>query len=131
MKACSLTATDEDGVATPLTLMLLVAVNRRPSLGVSTRVDAQRYIIGDSMRVTVPEGTGGDGTLVYILLPTLAKGLDDSESVTRTISATPSKALTGTEYTLSALDADGDSASLTFTLEVQQVDRRLQWRWAG
>ena len=99
--------------------MLSVAADRLPSFSDSTRVAAQRYIIGDSIRVTLPEATGGDGTLVYILLPTLPNGLR-FDSATRTISGTPSKALTETEYTLSALDADGDSASLTFTLEVQQ-----------
>ena len=120
MKACSLTATDEDGVAAPLKFMLSVAADRLPSFSDSTRVAAQRYIIGGNVRMTLPEATGGDGTLVYILLPTLPKGLR-FDSATRTISGMPSKALTETEYTLSAFDADGDFASLTFTLEVQRL----------
>ncbi len=119
MKACSLTATDEDGVAAPLKFMLSVTADRLPAFGDSTRVAAQRYIIGDSVRVILPEATGGDGTLVYILLPTLPKGLR-FDSATHTISGTPSKVMTETEYTLSAFDADGDFTSLTFTLEVQQ-----------
>ena len=119
MKACSLTATDEDSVAAPLKFMLSVAVNRRPSFGDSTRVAAQRYIIGDSIRVTLPEATGGDGTPGYILMPALPSGLT-FDAKTRVLSGMPSKALTETEYTLSAFDADGDRASLTFTLEVQR-----------
>ncbi len=119
MKACSLTATDEDGVAAPLKFMLLVATDRLPSFSDSTRVAAQRYIIGDSIRVILPEATGGDGTPGYILSPALPNGLR-FDSATRTISGLPSKALTETEYTLTATDRDGDRASLTFTLEVQR-----------
>ena len=110
-------ATDGDGAT--LTFTISVVADRLPAFGTSTGVAAQRYIIGDSIRVTLPEATGGDGTLVYILLPFLPSGLR-FDSATRTISGMPSRVLTETEYTLSALDADGDSASLTFTLEVQR-----------
>ena len=115
----TLTATDADGDATTLTFTLAVIADRLPAFGDGTRVAAQRYIIGGNVRMTLPEATGGDGTPVYILLPTLPKGLR-FDSATRTISGMPSKLLTETEYTLSAFDADGDFASLTFTLEVQQ-----------
>ena len=120
MKACSLTATDEDGVAAPLKFMLSVATDRLPSFSDSTRIAAQRYIIEDSIRVTLPEATGGDGTPGYILSPALPNGLR-FDPATRTISGMPSKVMTETEYTLSAFDADGDFASLTFTLEVQPL----------
>ena len=110
-------ATDGDGAT--LTFTISVIADRLPAFGTSTGVAAQRYIIGDSIRVILPEATGGDGTLVYILLPFLPSGLR-FDSATRTISGMPSRVLTETEYTLSALDADGDRASLTFTLEVQQ-----------
>ena len=115
----TLTATDADGDATTLTFTLAVIADRLPAFGDGTRVAAQRYFIGGNVRVTLPTATGGDGTLVYILLPTLPKGLR-FDSATHTISGTPSKVMTETEYTLSAFDADGDFASLTFTLEVQQ-----------
>ncbi len=115
----TLTATDEDGDVATLTFTLAVIADRLPAFGDGTRVAAQRYIIGGNVRMTLPEATGGDGTLVYILLPTLPKGLR-FDSATHTISGTPSKVMTETEYTLSAFDADGDFASLTFTLEVQQ-----------
>ncbi len=112
----TLTATDEDGDVAMLTFTLSVASDRRPSFGDST-MTAQRYVIGASVSLTLPEATGGDGVLVYILLPFLPNGLR-FDADTRTISGTPSKALTATEYTFSALDADGDMASLTFPLEV-------------
>ena len=116
----TLTATDADGDVATLTFTLAVVADRLPAFGDGTRVAAQRYFIGDNVHMTLPEATGGDGTLVYILLPTLPKGLR-FDSATHTISGTPSKLLTETEYTLSAFDADGDFASLTFTLEVQQL----------
>ena len=115
----TLTATDRDGDVATLTFMLLVVADRLPAFGDSTRVAAQRYIIGDSIRVTLPEATGGDGTPGYTLTPALPSGLT-FDAKTRVLSGMPSKALTETEYTLSALDADGDRASLTFTLEVQR-----------
>ena len=116
----TLTATDADGDVATLTFTLAVIADRLPAFGDGTRIAAQRYFIGGNVRVTLPEATGGDGTLVYILLPALPKGLR-FDSVTHTISGTPSKVLTETEYTLSAFDADGDFASLTFTLEVQPL----------
>ena len=115
----TLTATDADGDVATLTFTLAVIADLLPAFGDGTRVAAQRYIIGDNVHMTLPEATGGDGTLVYILLPALPNGLR-FDSTTRTISGTPSKLLTETEYTLSAFDADGDFASLMFTLEVQQ-----------
>ena len=115
----TLTATDADGDVATLTFTLAVIADRLPAFGDGTRVAAQRYFIGGNVRVTLPEATGGDGTLVYILLPFLPSGLR-FDSATHTISGTPSKVMTETEYTLSAFDADGDFASLTFTLEVQQ-----------
>ena len=114
----TLIATDEDGDAALLTFALSVASDSHPSFGDST-VTAQRYVIGASVSLTLPEATGGDGSLVYILLPFPPNGLQ-FDSDTRTLSGTPSKALTATEYTFSALDVDGDVATLTFTLEVYQ-----------
>ena len=119
MKACSLTATDEDGVAAPLKFMLSVATDRLPSFSDSTRVAAQRYIIGDSIRVTLPEATGGDGTRAYTLTPALPSRLT-FDAKTRVLSGTPREVMDETEYTLTATDADGDRASLTFILEVQR-----------
>ncbi len=116
----TLTATDSDGDVATLTFTLAVIADRLPAFGDGTRVAAQRYFIGDNVHMTLPEATGGDGTLVYILLPFLPSGLR-FDSATHTISGTPSRVLTETEYTLSAFDADGDFASLTFTLEVQPL----------
>ena len=55
--------------------------------------------------------------LVYILLPFLPEGLS-FDPTTRTLSGLLTEAKSQATYTLSALDADGDTASLPFTLEV-------------
>ena len=106
-----------EGVSQPVTFTAVV--DWLPSFGDSTVIAAQRYIIGDSIRVILPQATGGDGPLVYILWPSLPNGLRFAPT-TRIISGTPRKVQPETKYTLSALDADGDVVSLTFTLKVQQ-----------
>ena len=82
--------------------------------------DAVRAVRDELARIIAEDAPGFalDGTLVYILLPFLPDGLTfDPE--TRVLSGTPLEALTETTYTFSALDADGDVASLTFPLAVQ------------
>ena len=113
----ALTATDEDGDVAALTFDLSVAADLMPSFGDST-VAAQHYMIGDDYRVILPEATGGDGTLAYILLPYLPEGLSFDHE-TRVLSGTPLEVMAETEYALSAVDADGDVASLVFPLEVR------------
>ena len=112
----ALTATDEDGDVAALTFDLSVAADLMPSFGDST-VAAQHYMIGNDYRVILPEATGGDGTLAYILLPYPPEGLSFDHE-TRVLSGTPLEVLAETEYALSAVDADGDVASLVFPLEV-------------
>ena len=89
-----------------------------PTFGDSTAIAAQSYLVNQEIAsLTLPQATGGDGMLVYILLPFLPDGLN-FDPPTRTLSSMPTKAKAEATYTLSALDADGDMASLTFTLEV-------------
>ena len=92
--------------------------DQMPTFG-DTTIAAQSYLVNQSIAsLTLPQASGGGESLVYILLPFLPDGLSfDPE--TRVLSGTPLEALTETTYTLSALDADGDLASLSFTLAVQ------------
>ena len=89
-----------------------------PSFG-DASVSAQSYLRNVEIEpLTLPQASGGDGQLAYILLPFLPAGLSfDPETLT--LSGTPTEAIAKRPYTLSALDADGDFASLTFTLDVQ------------
>ena len=112
-----LTALDADGDAIILSFSLVVAADLMPIFGDST-LTAQKYTMGIAVTLELPVATGGDGALRYILFPSPPDGLTfDNE--TRVLSGTPIKTMAETEYTLTVLDADGDTATLTFTLDVQ------------
>ena len=69
--------------------------------------------------VTLPQATGGDGELSYGLEPELPEGLG-FDATTLAISGVPTEAMAPTPYTLTATDADGDSATLTFSVAVEE-----------
>ena len=64
---------------------------------------------------TLPAATGGDGTLRYSLSPALPSGVRRSNF---TVSGTPNALKTNTQYTWTATDADGDTATRSFNIEV-------------
>ena len=67
--------------------------------------------------LVLPAATGGDGALTYALTPEPPDGLL-LDAATRTLSGTPTAALSATTFTWTATDADGDAAALTFTITV-------------
>ena len=75
--------------------------------------------------VALPEARGGDAPLRYGLSPALPDGLSFDEA-TRVVSGAPAETMAATVYTLTATDADGDAATLTFTITVEPgADRTL------
>ena len=112
----TLTATDGNGDEVHL-LFTLEVQNWMPTFG-DTTIDPQSYLVNQEIAsLTLPQASNDDGMLVYILLPFLPEGLS-FDPTTRTLSGLPTEAKAQATYTLSALEADGDTASLTFTLEV-------------
>ena len=112
-------ATDADGDAAQLTFTITVAEDLSPTFGVQTIGDkswVQRKAI-DSF--TLPSASGGDGTLTYTLSPGLPDGVS-RHATTRVVSGAPSAAMSSTEYTWRATDADGDAVQLTFTITVAE-----------
>ena len=107
--------TDANGNTDHLTFH--IAVDGVPAFGGATATD-QHYVQHAAVdSLTLPAASGGDGGLTYSLSPGLPAGLS-FDGAARTISGTPSAAQAATEYTFTAADADGDTASLTFDITV-------------
>ncbi len=101
--------------------------DRQPSFGDAT-VEAQRYTVGTAVTLPLPAATGGDPPLTYTLTPAaVPAGLTytppAAAAVTGgTLTGTPTAVQAETTYTLTATDADGDPATLPFTVEVGAAD---------
>ena len=89
-----------------------------PSFGVVTindRTYQQNAVIEPAV---LPAASGGDGALTYALTPALPAGLT-FDAATRTLSGLPTQVTGPRTYEYTATDADGDRASLTFTITVK------------
>ena len=125
--AVTITATDGTAPAVEATFTITVTErDRKPTFG-SASVPAQRYQVGLEIDpLTLPEATGGDGPLRYALTPAPpAPGLvytapDADASTGGVIAGTPTAAQTAVRCTLTATDADGDTATLTFAMTVAE-----------
>ena len=96
-----------DGSSTP--------ADQRPRFG-STRVSDQSFTVGKAIApLTLPEASGGDGTLTYSLVPEVP-GLTFS-APTRMLSGTPSS-VGSYAMTYTAADVDGDTDTLSFSVSV-------------
>ena len=96
-----------------------VGVGSVPSFGEAT-IGSKSYTQGVAVAETLPEATGGDGTLRYTLSPAPPAGLT-FDATARTLSGTPSAARAAAAYTYTATDAGPgtpDAVSLVFTIEV-------------
>ena len=111
------TATDADGDTATLTFTITVAADLTPTFGTQT-IANQTYTVGQDIgTVTLPAASGGNAPLTYSLSPTLPAGLTFNASA-RTITGAPMAAQDSTEYTYTATDADGDTATLNFSITV-------------
>ena len=115
-------ATDSDGDAATLDVVIRVVANQTVSFSTAA-VQPQTYMQGSAISpLSLPEAQGGDGMLVYSL-PTLPAGLTHTPPAPAdhhggTITGTPQAAQDAATYTLTATDADGDAATLDFTIAV-------------
>ena len=93
-----------------------------PSFAADASIASQSYTAGTAIdSLTLPEATGGDGTLTYAITPALPAGLDFN-AATRVLSGTPAGAQEAAAYTYKATGGDAanpDSAALTFTITVE------------
>ena len=109
---------DADGDAATLRFRILVVPpDTEPSFGPHMIAD-QRYITGTAITALVlPEATGGNGTLSYMLTGDVPDGLG-FDAGTRGLSGTPISPGTY-DVTYQATDMDDDVASLPFTITVE------------
>ena len=113
------TATDADGDTASLAFHVTITADNAPYF--SRLIDNKRWIRGSAITgFMLPTATGGNGALSYSLSPALPAGVTRS-ATTRQISGTPTTSTTSTPYTWTVEDADGDTASLTFNIEVDAV----------
>ncbi len=113
----SWTVTDSDGDSASLGFAMTVEADTAPSFGSVTLAD-RTFTTGEALTaLTLPEATGGNGALAYALTPDLPDGLA-FDAATRTVSGTPTAVAAATSYSWTATDAEGDTASLSFTIRV-------------
>ncbi|TGG96687.1 MAG: autotransporter domain-containing protein, partial [Aphanocapsa feldmannii 277cV] len=101
-------------------------IDVQPSFG-NNRIDGQIFTYTENLEIeqlVLPEASGGNGELRYTLTPlkpdstpALPEGLDYNEEE-RTITGTPKLYHRKTKYTWTAIDEDGDTTSLTFSIKV-------------
>ena len=89
-----------------------------PTFG-STRIQDMVLLIGHRVSVSLPEATGGAGTVRYSLSGSLPPGIT-FEASTRLLSGTPTVAISRYAYTYVATDGNNATAELTFTISVQE-----------
>ena len=84
----------------------------------SETIDDQAWSVGTAESLTLPEATGGEGTITYSLSPTtLPDGVTFTAS-TRVLAGTPTGRFASATFTYTAEDADGTTVDLTFTIVV-------------
>ncbi len=113
-------------VTIPFTIR--ISPRRVPTFGNQT-VENQVFVNGSAVTLTLPQATGGNGTLNYSLTnsigdPIKINGLDYNEN-TRTLSGTlnvsPSGLPITQTYTYKVTDDDGDSDSITFSITITDL----------
>ena len=78
----------------------------------------QAWVVGTAFTsLTLPEATGGSGTITYSLSPTLPTGATFVAS-TRVLSGNPTGRFSSATFTYTATDGNSDTVELTFTIVV-------------
>ena len=102
-----------------------VVPNATPAFAAGASIPDQPYAPDTVITpLTLPEATGGNAPLRYTLTPALPAGLIFT-AADRTITGTPTAETATTEYTWTAMDVDGSTAALTFSITVREPDMDL------
>ncbi len=107
------------------TFSITVEEDPAPTFGTAT-IDDQTYFANTAIEtLTLPEATGGNGTITYALTPAPPAGLSFDPG-TRDFTGTPTAAATAAMYTYTATDGDdnmsaNDAVTLTFSITVSPM----------
>ena len=111
------TATDANG--DEASVAFRIAVEDAPTFGSATVPDQTWKRHKAFPGFTLPTASDGDGTLNYALSPALPAGVVKTNH--HEVLGAPTAVLATTEYTWTATDSNGDTASLTFDIEVEDA----------
>ena len=119
----TLTARDEDGDAAIFTFTITVEEDSSPVFADLSSEINEIFLRGYFRRIDLPEVISGSGNepVTYTVSPDLPEGLtyETFETVNfNTLSGTPTAELERTEYTVTATDSNGDSATMVFSLTI-------------
>ena len=117
----TVSAANAEDASAEVTVMVL---DRAPLAFVDDSISGRVYVftVGEPITaILLPEATGGLFPYTYTLTPALPNGLG-LDDPTRTISGTPLEVSPRTEYTWQATDANSESVSLAFFIEVAPAE---------
>lgn len=108
---------DEDGDQDQVSFNIRVTQDQLPSF--SGTIPNQVWEVGESVALTLPSATGGDGPIQYSLSPILPAGVT-RERRGFVVTGSPTSVVAVQEYVWKATDDDRDEAELRFTIEVNE-----------
>ena len=94
-----------------------------PSFG-SVVARSHNFVVGQTVSVTLPTASGGNGVLRYSLAPLVGNGLT-FDGATRTVAGTPQAAANLATYTYTVTDAANKTAQIPFHVTVFDVSVRV------
>ena len=112
------TATLSFDITATLSFDIEVAADLTPAFAQDAAIANQSWTVGTAIgTLQLPAASGGNAPLTYSLTPTLPTGLTFNATA-RTLTGTPTAALSKTSFTYTVTDANGDTATLSFDIEV-------------
>ena len=123
--------TDKAGNTGETTVTFPVILAEKPAFAQGTAIANQSWTAGTAIgTLQLPGATGGNAPLTYSLTPAVPTGLTFNATA-RTVTGTPTAALSKTSFTYTVTDADGDPATLTFDIEVISAAMAMRERLRG
>ena len=121
------TATDGNDDTVELTFTIVVTA---PAITFASTIANQIWTVGTAVNLILPAGAGGVGDLTPTLIGTLPQGITFTAS-TRALAGNPSAVFSVMIFSYTLTDAEGISASITFTIVVNAAAVAFGAAWAN